>query len=725
MQLIGPIINLFVILVIIGLGFLVFRKKSDGATNVTFFIFTILFAAWLFFNFWETYTDDINWATLFLYLDFTTAPFMIYSLFLFLINFPYPAKNFAQSNVWRIIFFLPAFLFSILAIFGQVIYAPVFLNDKIRFSNGPAYWPYAIAILFYGFIGLATLVRRYKRSVGRTKMQIGYVLFAFTFVMIVLAVVNLFLQNLISNDLFRLINNVSVVVVISVAYAVIKHRLMDIKIIVRAPGVYFFCLFTILMADILLFRYVVNLSLTWQLFFDSLIVVTSIIVFPPLKKFYYYLANRYFFYTLYDARKVVSEISDKLLSCIEIKDIGALVYEILAKNFRFKSFCLLKYDGKENEYRVAYCKNTSLKFGQIIAGDFRLQENYFAEGKVFTREDCLGYSDEGRGQGFIAFMKKKFEIASPLSSKNGVIGLILLGVKESEDMYTEGDLKLLRIIALQISAAMENADLYAKVNDLNRSLERKVREQTVELKAKADELQQKNEKLEKLLQIKNDFLRVVNHQLNTPLSIIKNSIFMIKSGSFSLNKGLGYVEEEVKQLENLFSDFWKAFSFVGGAIQLNLTKINIEEIIDSMIENVKQLPLVQERKLKILVEKNLRIPKVKNDPKQIVQVINNLLQNSISYTKSGWVKVYFKNINNKFLKVFVADTGCGIDEEDKGRIFEKFIRGQRAIQERPSGSGLGLYIAKNIIEASGGELKLEKSEVDKGSTFSFTVPIWK
>jgi len=89
------------------------------------------------------------------------------------------------------------------------------------------------------------------------------------------------------------------------------------------------------------------------------------------------------------------------------------------------------------------------------------------------------------------------------------------------------------------------------------------------------------------------------------------------------------------------------------------------------------------------------------------------------------VKVYFKNINNKFLKVFVEDTGCGIDEEDKGRIFEKFIRGQRAIQERPSGSGLGLYIAKNIIEASGGELKLEKSEVDKGSTFSFTVPIWK
>jgi two-component system, chemotaxis family, sensor kinase Cph1 len=264
------------------------------------------------------------------------------------------------------------------------------------------------------------------------------------------------------------------------------------------------------------------------------------------------------------------------------------------------------------------------------------------------------------------------------------------------------------------------------LEELTKKLEERVKEQTKDIQEKAKELEQKNTNLNKLLEVKNEFLRVVNHQLNTPVSIIKNSIYMIKSNSFTQEKGLSFIEEGVKRMEEIFTDFWKAFSFEGEGIKLNFEETNLEEIADKLAEGfLNNSPLVKSRGLAIRIDKNISLPHVKADPKQIIQVINNLLENAISYTNSGAVTMYFDNINGEFLKVFVADTGCGIDEEDKGKIFGKFVRGQRAIHERPSGSGLGLYIAKKIIEAHGGELKLESSEVGKGTTFSFTVPIWK
>jgi signal transduction histidine kinase len=263
------------------------------------------------------------------------------------------------------------------------------------------------------------------------------------------------------------------------------------------------------------------------------------------------------------------------------------------------------------------------------------------------------------------------------------------------------------------------------LEELTAKLEERVEAQTKDIHAKAEELAVKNENLNKLLQVKNEFLRIVNHQLNTPVSIIKNTIFMIKSGDFSLEKGLLFIEDSVKKMEEIFNDFWKAFSFEGEGVKLDLAKTDLKETLIKLVDEATISPLVKDRGLLVLVDRECDIPPVKTDPKQITQVISNLLQNAISYTKKGSVSVSCDQISDDFIKVFVADTGCGIDEEDKEKIFEKFVRGTRAIHERPSGSGLGLYIAKKIVEANGGQMKLEMSEPDKGSTFSFTLPIWK
>lgn len=319
----------------------------------------------------------------------------------------------------------------------------------------------------------------------------------------------------------------------------------------------------------------------------------------------------------------------------------------------------------------------------------------------------------------------------------GLIGIFLLAF-----YLTEGKVTTLAIVCIFTFVIVygyvlnKSMDSVIKANfaqrkaklaleELAGKLEERVKLQTLDIKKKAEELEVKNDNLNKLLGIKNDFLRVVNHQLNTPVSIIKSSIYMIKSGSFPLDKGLSFIEDGIKKMEEIINEFWKAFAIEGEGVKMDFKETDIVAVIEDMIKCSQEFPLVKERGLEVKLEKNIDVPKVKTDAKQIDQAVCNLIQNAISYTKAGSVKVYFENIDNNFLKIFVEDTGVGIDEEDKTKIFEKFVRGKRAINERPSGSGLGLYIAKRITEAGGGQLKLERSEVGKGTTFSMTIPIWK
>ena len=135
-----------------------------------------------------------------------------------------------------------------------------------------------------------------------------------------------------------------------------------------------------------------------------------------------------------------------------------------------------------------------------------------------------------------------------------------------------------------------------------------------------------------------------------------------------------------------------------------------------------------QRNLTISTQKsNFQIPIVWCEAKQITHVISNLLDNAVYYTEKGGVEISYEltGQDKEFLQVNIKDTGAGISEEDKQKLFQKFSRGKHASGLRPDGSGLGLYIAKKIVESGGGKIWVESAEAGKGSTFSFTVLIYK
>lgn len=115
-----------------------------------------------------------------------------------------------------------------------------------------------------------------------------------------------------------------------------------------------------------------------------------------------------------------------------------------------------------------------------------------------------------------------------------------------------------------------------------------------------------------------------------------------------------------------------------------------------------------------------------NTPLSVIKgYFSNLLDNAVHYTRKGKITVYYELLDNNYLKVNIKDIGAGINETDKQKLFQKFSRGQHATDLRPDGSGLGLFIAKKIVEGNFGQLAYLSDGKDRGSTFSFTVPLYK
>jgi len=275
-----------------------------------------------------------------------------------------------------------------------------------------------------------------------------------------------------------------------------------------------------------------------------------------------------------------------------------------------------------------------------------------------------------------------------------------------------------------VKASFDEKKAKEALEELTENLEEKVDEQT-------KDINKKNKYLQELVNIKTDFLRVVNHQLNTPLAVMKGYFSMMEEGSCPPAKAKVAIRGGLERISSTVSDFWDAYELEGEKMQMTPQKTDIAEIIDRLIPEKRKLQLAQERKLKIEALKpdfsasGGKVPLVWCDQQKAAHVISNLLDNAVYYTRQGSVTVSYELVGKDYLKINVKDTGSGISDQDKKKLFKKFSRGQNATDLRPDGSGLGLFIAKKIVEGNDGEMSFFSEGVNKGSTFSFTVPIYK
>jgi two-component system sensor histidine kinase VicK len=225
--------------------------------------------------------------------------------------------------------------------------------------------------------------------------------------------------------------------------------------------------------------------------------------------------------------------------------------------------------------------------------------------------------------------------------------------------------------------------------------------------------------------MKSEFISIAAHQLRTPLSAIKWVIKMILDGDAGelsleqqelLNKG--YLSNE--RVIRLVNDLLNVSRIEEGKFGFNFESTDFKEVLDISISNIDSLIDKSHQELKIKIPPKL--PKIFLDKERIIMVIQNLLSNAIKYTPEyGKIEVIVE-VDKQYLNVKIKDQGVGIPAEDQPKLFSKFFRAANVVKLETEGSGLGLFMVKNIIEKHQGQVSL-KSEEGKGTEVSFTLPI--
>jgi len=232
---------------------------------------------------------------------------------------------------------------------------------------------------------------------------------------------------------------------------------------------------------------------------------------------------------------------------------------------------------------------------------------------------------------------------------------------------------------------------------------------------------------EKLVErMKSEFVSLAAHQLRTPLSAIKWITRMFLDGD------LGELKREQKEflektylinerMISLINDLLNVARIEEGRYIYKLVLTDLVELIKKVVESRQRL--IQEKKIKFeFKEGSEKLPLVLIDSAKMELAIENLLDNAIKYTKPGGKVTISLEKNPKEIEFKIEDTGVGIPQDQQERVFSKFFRGANVMKLETGGTGLGLFISKNIIEAHGGKIWFYSKE-NEGTTFYFTLPL--
>ena len=270
---------------------------------------------------------------------------------------------------------------------------------------------------------------------------------------------------------------------------------------------------------------------------------------------------------------------------------------------------------------------------------------------------------------------------------------------------------------------------------LVRSIENEVKRKE-ELQIMSDRLATANDQLRKLDNAKSDFISIASHQLRTPLTAVKGFVSLLMEGTYgdinakardALNKVYISNERLIQLVENLLN----VSRMESGRIEYEFKKGKIEDVLDEIKDNL----LFIARKKGLYLNFNLPkepLPEIKMDFDKMREVLTNLIDNGIKYASRGGVTVraelaaanlQLTTNNPQLIRITVSDTGIGIPKDSLPYLFEKFSRGKDTARLHATGTGLGLYVAKNIVEAHHGKLWAESEGEGKGSRFILELPV--
>jgi len=303
----------------------------------------------------------------------------------------------------------------------------------------------------------------------------------------------------------------------------------------------------------------------------------------------------------------------------------------------------------------------------------------------------------------------KTMILSPIMRANNLLGVLTLGTQRPLNLLTEEERELIIVITNLINFAFKIQDVEYTLSDVTQ------------------EVYKMNSKLHELDKLKDDFVSIASHELRTPMTAIRSYAWMALNRSDvtlteRMRKYLQRTLVSTERLINLVNDMLNVSRIESGRLEIAPQSMDLQNLVGEVLVEI-------DAKAK---EKNLRVesdgtvlPKVFADPNKVHQVLLNLLGNSLKFTREGgFIRISYLN-DGKFVAISITDNGVGIAKDDLARLFKKFSRLDNSYVAASSagGTGLGLFICRSLVELMSGQISVKSEGVDRGTTFTFTLPI--
>ena len=280
----------------------------------------------------------------------------------------------------------------------------------------------------------------------------------------------------------------------------------------------------------------------------------------------------------------------------------------------------------------------------------------------------------------------------PFITGGRAVGALTLATAESGRRYTEDDLRFAEDVASRAALAIENARSYEQLQRANR--------------------------------VKDDFLATLSHELRTPLNAILGYARIARGGMISgakLTRALETIERNSTMLTQMVEDILDVSRIVSGKIRLDVQAVDLPLVIRQAVETVT--PAADAKRIRIQTVVDPKVDAISGDPDRLGQIVWNLLSNAVKFTpKGGRIHVQLARIASS-VEITVSDDGIGIEQDFLPHLFERFRQAESGMARQHAGLGLGLAIARNLVEMHGGTIAASSDGPGTGATFRVRLPV--
>ncbi|RJR31181.1 hypothetical protein C4569_03055 [Candidatus Parcubacteria bacterium] len=719
------IIAIIIINIILGI-FILFNNRKKRA-NIFFGAIVFCFAIWSFSFYMRNKVstpDDI-----FFWVKISNGIMSFIPILFFYFSLTFSHTKITLNKIIKFLLILLPLFFVITGIFNLVAKGVEENSGQFRAIPGKIFITFSLYFVFFCILSFYNLVSSYRKSEGIYKLQIKYFFVGSFFTTLITIVANLILPGLGIPNLSKLGPSSTVIIVLFTAYAITRYRLMDIRLVV-VRSIAFATLILLITGVYAGLSIIIGSMLERFIGTSSQIVVGLVVAlliaigYSPIKRGIENITNKFLFKKTYNPDDLISQVNDISTSILDLNNMLASISKALTDALHAGkiSFALLN---KKGRLELSYERGFGKKIYDFTRGKEAILPIYFKDSKqIYVIEELKTAYEQGEYTPkniklMYALYEMDIALVVPLFTKEKLIGLIVLGNKKSGDLYNKQDLHVLDIISGQAAVGIENAILYEEQRQFGIRLEKTVAERTSQLRVA-------NVKLKELDSAKSEFISIASHQLRTPLTVIKGYISMILEGSFGktskvVKDCLNKVYLSNERLIGLVEDLLNISRIESGKQEYNFQPLDLVFACQSVYEELQQKAAM--KKIKLDFEKpKVKIAQVVADADKLHEVMMNFTDNAIKYTPSGFVKIKIEQKDDNII-FSVRDSGIGMSKEDMSHLFQKFSRAKGSSLVHTEGTGLGLYVAKMIVESHMGGIWAKSEGRGKGSVFYFSIPV--